>query len=260
MLAKTNLSDCFEFAEKVNSETYIRVSMFEGHSLQPVNTDVLPIPDLFSGWIFVVLFFCFVLFVWLLSFSIKRIMQIVGAFFGNRGFTRLTKDGNVFSEPLFLPFLMLMMLCLSLFAFRVGMLFGFWNILGVETLITFGQVVIGVGMLYLLKVVIIKITAWIFKEQVAASLYLLNLFVFNANLTLIFLPFLLVAFFGYSWLQTSAVYLMLLIFAGWYVWRAIRSFLEIISVTKFSHVHNFLYLCTLEIGYYLLVYVFLSQI
>jgi hypothetical protein len=254
------LCSCFEFSETVNPETFQRVSMFEEHLLQPVNTEVLLRPDSFSGWIFVLLFFCFVLFAWLLSFNLKRVGQILGALSGNRGFGRLTKDGNVFSEPFFLPFIVLILLCLSLFAFRIGMLFEVWDISGFESLITFGQVLFSVGMLYLVKVVIVKVTAWIFKEQAAATLYLLNLLVFNAGLTLLFLPFLLVAFFGDSWLQMSVVYTMLFLFAVWFIWRAVRSFLLIISATKFSYVHNFLYLCTLEIGYYLLVYVILSQI
>jgi len=260
MLSTKKITHCFEFAERGDPSAFERVSMFEGHLLQLVNTEALPISDSFSAWIFALLFFCFVLFAWLLSFNIKRVGQILSAFFGTRGFNRMAKDGHLFSEQLFLPFVMLMLACSSLFAFRVGMLFEFWDILEFEALIIFGQVMLGVGMLYLLKVVIIKIGAWIFKEQAAATQYLLNLFVFNVCLTLLFLPFLLVAFFGDSWLQTSTVYAMIFLFGVWLVWRGIRSFLVIIPVTKFSYVHNFLYLCTLEIGYYLSVYMVLSRI
>ena len=253
-------SDCFEFAEKINPETFLRVSVFEGHSLQPVNTDVLPIQDTYNAWIFALLFFCFVLFAWLVSFNIKRIGQVLSALFGNRGFTQLTKDGNLFTEQFFLPFVALMLLGLSLFAYRVGVVFDFWDIKSPETLTHFGQIMLGIGLLYLVKVVIIKITAWIFKEQASASQYLLNLFVFNSALTLCFLPLLLVAFFGDLWLQTGIIHAMIFLFAVWFIWRAIRSFSVIISTTKFSYVHNFLYLCTLEIGYYLLVYVILNRI
>jgi len=254
------LSQCFEFAERGDPTAFERVSMFEGHLLQPINTEALPMPDSFSAWIFASLLLCFVLFAWLLSFNTKRVGQILAALFGNSGFNRLTREGHVFSEQLFLPFVMLMLICFSLFTFRLGMLFGFWEILGVETLVIFGQILLAVGVLYLLKVVFIKISAWIFKEQAAATQYLLNLFVFNVGLTLLFLPFLLVAFFGDSWLQTSVVYIMLFLFAVWFIWRAIRNFLVIIPATKFSYVHNFLYLCTLEIGYFLLIYAILSQI
>ena len=183
-----NIYHSFEFAEKVDPNAFERVSMFEGHLLQPINTEALPIPDSFSAWIFALLFFGFVLFVWLLSFNVKRVWQILGALFGNRGFSRLTKDGNLFSEQLFLPFVVLMILIFSLFAFRVGMLLELWDISGIESLATFGQVLLGVGLLYVVKVVIIKIRGWIFKEQVASGLYILNSFVFNAGLTLLFLP------------------------------------------------------------------------
>jgi len=224
-----------------------------------VNTEALPIPDSFSAWVFALLFFGFVLFVWLLSFNVKRVWQILGALFGNRGFFRLTKDGNLFSEQFFLPFIILITLIFSMFVFRVGMVLEFWNLAGIESLVVFGQILLGVGLLYLVKAVIIKIRGWIFKEQAATTLYLVNSFVFNAGLTLLFLPLLLVAFFGDSWLQTSMVYAMIFLFAVWYIWRGIRSFLVVMSATKLSYVHNFLYLCTLEIGYYLLVYVALNQ-
>ena len=255
---ETFITPFLDITEKVDIGTFQRVSMFEEHLLKPVNTDYKEIFNQFSVWGFALLFFSLVLFAWLMSFNLKRVGQVLGALFGTRGFSRLTRDGNVFSEQFFLPLVVLMLLCLSLFVFRVGTLLEFWGILGSETITIYGQIVFGIGLLYLVKVVIIKISAWIFKEQVTATQYLLNLFVFNTGLTLLFLPLLLIAFFGASWLQDWIVYAMIFLFAGWFIWRGVRSFLVINSATKLSYVHNFLYLCTLEIGYYLLVYVILS--
>jgi hypothetical protein len=243
-----------DVAEKVEVGMFKQTSVFAEHLLKPVNSEGLPISEPFSAWFFALLFFGFVLFAWLMSFNVKRVGQMLSALFGNRGFARLTRDGDVFSEPFFLPLTVLILLCFSLFAFRVGMLLEFWDMFGTETIVIYGQVALGVGLLYLVKVIIVKIIAWIFKEQVAATHYLLNLFVFNAGLALLFLPLLLAAFFSDFWFQTSMVYAMIFLFVGWLIWRGIRSFLVTISLTKFSYVHNFLYLCTLEIGYYLLVY------
>ncbi|MDR0437284.1 MAG: DUF4271 domain-containing protein [Bacteroidales bacterium] len=249
-----------ELAEKVDVETFERISMFDGHLLKIINTEGLSMPNPYSAWFFALLFFSFVLFAWLMSFNIKRVGRLLGALFGNRGFSRLTRDGDVFSEQLFFPIIILMLLCFSLFVFRVGMILGFWTMLEPETIAIYGQVMVGVGLLYLVKVIFIKISAWVFKEQTAATQYLLNLFVFNTSLTLLFLPLLLMAFFGDSWLQTSAVYTMIFLFAVWFIWRGVRSFSVTMSLTKFSYVHNFLYLCTFEIGYYLLVCVILNRI
>jgi len=253
------LSQCFEFAERGDPTAFERTSMFEGHLLQPVNLDVLPMPESFGAWVFVFLLFGFVMFAWLFSFNMERVLRIPNALLSNRGFGRLTKNGNLFAESLFLPLIILVLVCFSLFVFRIGLFFGFWDFLGIETLIIFGQVVLAVGLLYLLKVALIKTLAWIFKEQAVARQYLLNLFVFNAGFAIILLPVLLVSFFGDSWLQTNVVYIMIFLFAVWFIWRAVRSFLVIISETKFSYVHNFLYLCTLEIGYYLSIYLILSR-
>ncbi len=245
----------FDFAETVEIGTFERSSIFDGHLLTPVHTNELPVPDLFNAWFFALLFFGFVLYAWLISFNIKRMGHLTNALFGTRGFNRLMKEGNIFSEQLFFPLMILIVLCFSLFAFRIGMMLGFWDMLGPETILTYGYTALGVGLLYLGKIAVIKIIAWIFKEQTAAQQYMLNLFAFNTNLTLLFLPLLLVVFFGNLWLQTGVLYAMIFLFAVWFIWRGIRSFSITISVTKFSYVHNFLYFCTLEIGYYLLVYV-----
>ena len=236
------------------------ISMFEGHLLKPVHTKALPMPDVYNEWFFALLFLGFVLFAWLMSFNIKRVGQIFGALFGNRGFGRLLRDGDVFSEQIFAPFVALMLLCFSLFIFRIGMLMEFWGMLDTATIAIYGQIILGIGLIYLIKVGLIKISAWIFKEQTAASQFLLNEFLFRISLTLLFFPLSLLAFFGDPWLQTSIIYVMIFLFAVWFVWHGIRSFFITISLTKFSYVHNFLYLCTLEIGYYLLVYVILNQL
>jgi len=259
MLTIRKISQCFDFAEKVNPSTFQRTSVFEEHLLQPVNLEALPMPDSFGAWIFVVLLLCFVVATWLLIFSVKYVRLIPNAIFGSRGFGNLLKERNLFFRQVFLPFIVLALLCFSLFVLRIGMFFGVWGISGAETLIIFGQVVVVIGLLCLFKIAIVKAFAWIFKEQASTRQYLLNLFVFNAGLALLLLPFLLVSFFGDSWFQTYVVYAMILLFAVWFIWRAIRSFIILISTTKFSYVHNFLYLCTLEVGYYLLVYLILSQ-
>jgi len=254
-----DLHRSFEFAEKVCPTEFQRPSMFEGHLLQPINVEALLIPDSFSAWVFALLLFCFVVAAWLLSFGLKHIQRLPNAFFGNRGFNRLAKERSYLSQQLLLPVIIFTLFCVALFVLRVGMLFEIWEITGIETLLNFGQIALFVGLLYAIKIAIIKIVAWIFKEQAAARQYLLNLFMFNAGLAILLLPFLLMSFFGDVWFQTNVVYTMIFLFAGWFVWRAIRSFAVLISATKFSYVHNFLYLCALEIGFYLSVYLILSR-
>jgi len=259
-MIKNTLHKSFQFAEKGDPTAFERTSMFEGHLLQPINAEAMSMPDSFSAWIFAVLLFCFVVAGWLLSFNTKRVWKTLDALSGNRGFGRLLKERSLFSEQLLsLPFIILILFCFSLFVLRMGMFFGVWGVAGVGTLLIFGQMVLVVGLLYLFKIAVIKFFAWIFKEQVSSRLYVLNLFVFNAGFALLLLPFLLVSFFGDSWFQTYVVYAMIFLFAVWFIWRAVRSFSILNSTTKFSYVHNFLYLCTLEIGYYLSIYLILSQ-
>ena len=257
---ETLFTPFFETVERVGATTFQRHSIFDGHLLKPVNTEALPIPELFNSWFFALLFFGFVMFAWLISFNVKRVGQMLGALWGHRGFSRFQREGDVFTEQLFFPLLLLVLLCLSLFGFRVGMLFGVWDMRDPETITTYGQMALGLGAVYLVRVIIIKIHAWVFKEQEMSKHYLLNIFVFNTSVAMVFLPLLLIAFFGDLWLQKIATYVMIFLFAVSYIWRAVRSFAVTIPVTKFSYVHNFLYLCTLEIGYYLLIYVLLTRV
>jgi hypothetical protein len=249
----------FEFAEKVCPTEFQRPSMFEGHLLQPINAEALLIPDSFSAWIFALLLFCFMMSAWLLIFGIRHFQRLPNAFFGNRGFTRLAKERAFFSQHLLLPLIILALLCLSLFVLRIGMMYEWWEISGVETLLIFGQIVLFIGLLYLVKIALVKIVAWIFKEQASARLYIMNLLLFNVILAMLLLPFLLMSFFGDTWFQANVVYGMMILFAVWFVWRAIRNYFVLISATKFSYVHNFLYLCALEIGFYLSVFLILNQ-
>jgi len=253
------LHKSFEFAEKVSPTEFQRPSMFEGHLLQPINAEALLIPDSFSAWIFALLLFCFMMSAWLLIFGIKHFQRLPNAFFGNRGFSRLAKERAFFSQQLLLPLIILTLFCLSLFVLRIGMMYEWWDISGLETLLIFGQIMLFIGLLYLVKIALIKVVAWIFKEQVSGRLYIMNLLLFNVTLAMMLLPFLLMSFFGDTWFQANVVYGMMILFAVWFVWRAIRNYFVLISATKFSYVHNFLYLCTLEIGFYLSVFLILSR-
>ena len=254
------LKPFFELSETVDANTFLCPSVFQEHALKPINDAGLPILNSFNEWFFAVLFLGLVLYAWIVSFNIKRVGQMMNAIVGNRGFNRLTREGDVFSEQLFFPLIVLIVLCFSLFAYRIGMVFNLWKMSEPNAIITYGKVMFSVGALYLGRVILVKIHAWIFKEQNAAHHYLLNVFVFNTMISLLLLPLLLVAFFGDLRIQTGILYAMFFLSAICYVWRGFRSFALINSLTKFSYFHNFLYLCTLEIGYYLSVYVVLNKL
>lgn len=252
------IKPAFDFSGTLDISSYQCSSVFQHHSLRPLNDELLPILDSFNEWFFVVLFLSFTLYAWVMGFNFKRIGQMITATAEHRGFNRLIRDGNIFSEQIFFPLIALIVFCFSLLMYRAGILLDYWEMNEPNAILHYGQILLGFGMLYLVRVVLIKIHAWIFKEHAAAHHYLLNLFVFNTVLSLFFLPLLLVTFFGEPRLQTGIFYILFFLLSGWYIWRWIRSFFYINSLTKFSYVHNFLYLCTLEIGYYLLVYVALK--
>ncbi|MDR2906659.1 MAG: DUF4271 domain-containing protein [Bacteroidales bacterium] len=250
----------FELPEPVEVGMFQRPSLFSEHLLKPVHAEVVPRKEPFSDWLYVLLFGCFVLYAWLLTFNIKRVGQILGATLGHRRFSRMQHNGNVFAEPFFFPFLLLVVLCFSLVVFRLGAWFDAWPLQGSNVLTSFGGIVAGVGLMYLLKVMLIKISSSIFKEQAAGMLYLQMLFVFNVSISLFFIPLLLMAFLAETQVQTATLWVMIFLFAVWYIWRGVRSFWEVKLLTKFLYVHNFLYFCTLEIGYYLLIYVVVNTV
>jgi len=196
-------------------------------------------------WVPLVVLLLLLLFATLkISFS-KQLQTIVHSFFSNRVLNNLHKEDNLFTSW---PFLLLFVQ----FGFTVGMFFylvaQFYHIsfpgTGFQFYISISLLVI---VLYILKIVILRVLGYIFNVQKPVNEYVTILYLSYFNLSLVFIP-LVIAFalsplkYGPYCIAVSFV-LLCVIFA----FQLLRAAVNILSNNRFSKVYLFLYFCALEI-------------
>ncbi len=111
-----------------------------------------------------------------------------------------------------------------------------------------------VGLVYLVKFVVLKLTGWIFNMREAADTYIFIVFLVNKLLAIFLLPLLIVMVFSLvSWANVllTLSYVML---GGFFAYRYIVSFAPVRREVKVSQFHFFMYLCAFEIIPLLLMY------
>jgi hypothetical protein len=108
--------------------------------------------------------------------------------------------------------------------------------------------------LYLSKLLMLKLTGWIFNMQQATDTYSFVVFLVNKLLGICLLPLLLLIAFSQPAVVSVAITLSWFLVAGLFAYRYITSFGAVRKEIKVSRFHFFLYLCAFEIIPLLLIY------
>ncbi|RZJ75569.1 MAG: DUF4271 domain-containing protein, partial [Flavobacterium sp.] len=196
-------------------------------------------------WVLGVVFFLIAVFAVIKSMFSKQLASIVQSFFSNRALVNLNKEDTLFTSW---PFLLLFVQ----FGFTLGMFFYLvaqqqelnYVANGFQFFLTISVVII---ILYVLKIVLLRLLGFIFDVQKPVNEYISILYLSYFNASLLFMP--LVLAFALSPLKNGKLYiaiaivLLLIIF----VFQFIRAAINILSQYRFSKVYLFLYFCTLEI-------------
>ncbi|MFA6275251.1 MAG: DUF4271 domain-containing protein [Pedobacter sp.] len=216
--------------------------------LNSVNNDPRQQGDILAKgdiWILAFISFLLVLFAILKNFFSKQLMAIILSFFSNRALGNLNKEDNLFTSW---PFLLLFVQ----FGFTIGMFFYLvaqyqkldYIANGFQFFVTISIAII---VLYVLKILLLRVLGYIFNIQKPVNEYISILYLSYFNASLLFTP--LVIAFALSPLKhgsfyiATAIVLILVIF----VFQFIRAGVNILSHYRFSKVYLFLYFCTLEI-------------
>ena len=111
-----------------------------------------------------------------------------------------------------------------------------------------------VGIVYLVKFMVLKLTGWIFNMKDAADTYIFIVFLINKLLAIFLLPLLIMMVFSAaSW--TSVLLTLSYVMLGmFFAYRYIVSFAPVRREVKVSQFHFFMYLCAFEIIPLLLMY------
>ena len=233
-------------------------SFFTAHNLRARGISpgsyIRPQPD----WIAVLLILCFILLAWVQVFDRHRLSQIIRAPFQKRFFNQLIREGNLFAERISLILGIIYFICLILLVYLgYTMLLGSppFNIGGFYFFLAIGICLV---FYWAVKVFIIRLLGKVFRTSQTTREYMINILVFNLISGLMLLPLLVLIIYLQS---IYLLYIGLIITALVILLRFLRGFLIGTTLTKFSYLYLFVYLCSLEIlPLIVLLRVFLNQI
>lgn len=196
-------------------------------------------------WILGIIGFLLVLFAVLKNTFAKQLSSVVQSFYSNRALSNLNREDNLVTSWSFL-------LLFIQFGFTIGMFFylvaQYRELEQAQGDFTFFvSVSISVILLYLLKIVVLRIIGFVFDVQKPLHQYISILYLSYFNASLLFIP-IIIAFalsptkYG-SWYVLLGILALVLIF----VFQFIRAAVNILSQYRFPRLYLFLYFCTLEI-------------
>jgi hypothetical protein len=242
---KTSSDSTAEFQSLLSPAHAHASSFFTSHQLKTQDIRPVPFTKYQPDWILGLLLLCFILLARVQVYSKRRLRQIMMAPYSKRFLNQLVRDGDLFSERISLATGFLYFITVSLFIYQLTEFFFTREperFIGGFTL--FALICIFLTGFWVLKITLIWFLSFIFRTRQTSREYLLNILIFNILTGIFLLPFLV--FMVYL---KCAVFLWIcvIIFALFFFFRLIRGFLIGISITKFSWLFLFVYLCTLEI-------------
>ncbi|MEI6900813.1 MAG: DUF4271 domain-containing protein, partial [Bacteroidota bacterium] len=203
------------------------------------------VPQYQSDWILGIVLLWVTIIAWVRYFYSKRLVMIIYAPFSKRFQNQLTREGNIFSERIALAMVFSYILSFSLLFYKV---YDIWirdrinlNLSGISV---FGIICILLLLYWSFKVALMVLLSSVFKTKLTTQLYLMNILVINIIGSLTMIPLLIPAIYMKSpFMLQIALIMTALIF----IFRLWKGFLSGLTLTKFSYIFLFVYLCTLEI-------------
>ena len=220
-------------------------SLFTGHLLKidgvhPHSVNKYP-PD----WIFALLILCFIILAWVQVFYRKRFRQLILAVFSKRFMNQLVRDGNPFNERLSLALGMIYFIGTALLIFAMNdLLLGGHIPFHLNEFSFYSIILLGLVLFWLVKILIINLLGIVFKTENTSKMYLLDELILNIITGLILIPILIFVIYLKSILF---LYISLSFIILSFLFLFVRGFMIGLSLTKFSYIFLFVYLCSLEI-------------
>ena len=219
-------------------------SFFTSHQLKAQRIQPVSFKKYQPDWILGFLLLCFMLLAWVQVFYRRRFRQILMAPYSKRFLNQLVRDGDLFSERISLVAGFIYLVTISLFLYQFNELVPITDATKlIRGFPLFALISIFLLGFWILKIGLIRFLSFIFRTRQTSREYILNILIFNILTGIFLLPLLVFA----VYLKCVVfLWICMIIFALFFIFRLIRGFLIGISITKFSYVFLFVYLCSLE--------------
>jgi hypothetical protein len=219
-------------------------SFFTSHQLKTQGIRPVLFKKYQPDWILGFLMLCFMLLAWVQVYYRRRFRQILMAPYSKRFLSQLVRDGDLFSERISLVAGFIYFVTTSLFLYQLNELVLVKDAARlIQGFPLFTLISIFVVGFWILKIGLIRFLSFIFRTHQPSNEYILNILIFNILTGIFLLPLLVFAVYLKC---VIFLWICMIIFTLFFIFRLIRGFLIGISITKFSSVFLFVYLCSLE--------------
>ena len=197
------------------------------------------------GWLIGALLFILTCLGVVRVFFYSTFLNVIYGFFNERVLGQISKEDNVLTSWPYILLYLIFSLSLGLF---VLIYFGGRDDLKLLSIENFARLSLIIGVLFVAKLLLIRIISIIFEAERIARNYITVLYVVYFNSMLYLIPILIFAIFlPFKYLD----YLMIILVVGvvmMFSYRIIRTGLNLLGNLKFSIFYLILYLCALEIA------------
>lgn len=222
----------------------VKTSFFTSHQMKPGQINPVSFIKFQPDWILVLFLLSFVLLAWIQVSYSKRLKQILLAPYSKRFLNQLIRDGNVIKERISVALVIVYIIGISLFLYQMNILLLHHTIHNVAGFQLYLWIVVSLLIYWLVKILLIRFLGKIFKTYQATHEYILNILILLFVSGILLLPLLVLTVYLKS---VFLVHICMIFFILLFLFRFIRGFIIGISLSKFSYVLLFVYLCSLEI-------------
>jgi hypothetical protein len=237
----------YSFAKnnKAVEEISYRESLFKGHELKKKSTETpylnKSLDPFFSVYVFIALITA-----WIIFNYRKIIRQIFNAAFSNQKMQHLVREQDILKDRISI---FLYITYVISFSFFVVQTFSFYIVSSeIQNLFKISvKLSLIIAFFVIIKWAVMHIIGVIFKNEEAASLYILNSYIYNVITSFFLIPLTFLIFYFKYDLNEFLINIGLIILLIINILRYFRYIIIGLTYSRFSHFYLILYLCTLEI-------------
>jgi len=222
------------------------ISLFTGHELKPSNKIPVEKITFYSGWNTVLLLGCVVIVAYLRAAYPKRFNEFFRSVMDIRFASQLVREEKVLSQRFSVFLMIVFFFSASAFLFLVCNYFNVHLFSG-NGFYVFSKIVFSLFLLFVFRIIISKLTGFIFNARNEFAFYNFHLFLYNKALGLLLVPILICLIYASVFPAAVFIYTGIFLFAISYVARLIRGLNIGLSKQGFNKFYLFFYFCTLEI-------------